>query len=200
MTTETHKSPFPLPVNTTDGAPPEARDLLDAACSKFGFVPNLLGVMANAPALLEGYMALASAFEKSSLSATERQVVLLATSFENGCDYCMAAHSAIASMQRVAPDVVAALRENRPIADSKLQALREFAAEMVRARGWPTPAAAARFTAAGYRPAQTLDVVLGIGVKTLSNYCNHLAATPLDEAFVTTKWSHPGSTSSGTGQ
>lgn len=195
-----HHSPVPLPAHTINEAPTAARELLQSAHDKFGFVPNLLGVMANAPALLEGYLALASAFEKSSLSATERQVVLLATSFENGCEYCMAAHSAIASMQKVAPDVVAALRENRPIADSKLQALRVFAAEMVRTRGWPTPAAAARFTTAGYQPAQTLDVVLGIGVKTLSNYCNHLAATPLDDAFAAATWTRPESSSDGAGQ
>lgn len=191
MATMKQPSTFPLPVLTMDDAPPAARELLQAAHGKFGFVPHLLGVMANAPVLLEGYLALAGVFERCSLTATERQIVLLATSFENGCDYCMAAHTAIAMMSKVAPDVITALREGRAVADPKLQALHEFAVDVVRRRGWPDPQVAARFTAAGYLPTQALEVVLGIGVKTLSNYCNHMAATPLDSAFEGAKWTPP---------
>ncbi|CAG0986593.1 hypothetical protein PHYC_02058 [Phycisphaerales bacterium] len=180
-----------VPVQTVETAPAASRDLLKAVHGKFGFVPNLLGACANAPALLEGYLALAGTFDKTSLSPTERQVVLLATSFENGCEYCMAAHTAIAGMQKVDQGVVAALRENTPIADARLEALRSFAADTVRTRGWPASGSIARFTAAGYTAAQALEVVLGIGVKTISNYVNHLAGTPLDAAFTPAKWAKP---------
>lgn len=181
-----------VPVQSVESAPAASRDLLKAAGSKFGFVPNLLGMFANAPALLEGYLTLARIFDKTSLSPAERQVVLLAASFENGCEYCMAAHTAIAGMQKVDQGVIGALRDGHPVADTKLEALRSFAAEAVRTRGWPSPEAVARFTGAGYTPAQALEVVLGIGVKTLSNYANHLAATPLDGAFAPVQWSKPG--------
>lgn len=180
-----------VPVQGIESAPSASRDMLKAAQAKLGFVPNLFGVFANAPALLEGYLALSGIFDKTSLSPTERQVVLLATSFENGCDYCMAAHTAIAGMQKVDQGVIGALRENQPIADAKLEALRSFAAETVRTRGWPSSESVARFTSAGYSPAQALEVVLGIGVKTISNYVNHLAGTPLDAAFAPAKWSKP---------
>lgn len=181
-----------VPVHSVESAPVASRDLLKAAGSKFGFVPNLLGMFANAPALLEGYLTLAGIFDKTSLSPTERQVVLLAASFENGCEYCMAAHSAIAGMQKIDQGVIGALRDGHPIAHAKLEALRSFTAEAVRTRGWPSTEAVARFIGAGYTPAQALEVVLGIGVKTLSNYANHLAATPLDDAFAPVKWSKPG--------
>ncbi|HBS29999.1 MAG TPA: carboxymuconolactone decarboxylase [Phycisphaerales bacterium] len=187
------KSALPdVPVRSVESAPVASRDLLKAAGSKFGFVPNLLGMFANAPALLEGYLTLAGIFDKTSLSPTERQVVLLAVSFENGCEYCMAAHSAIAGMQKVDQGVISALRDGGSIADARLEALRSFAAEVVRTRGWPSPETVSRFTGAGYTPAQALEVVLGVGVKTLSNYANHLAATPLDAAFAPVKWSMPG--------
>ena len=179
-------------VRTVESAPPASRDMLKAASGKFGFVPNLLGMFANAPALLEGYLSLAGVFDKTSLSATERQIVLLAASYENDCEYCMAAHSAIAGMHKVDQGVIGALRDGEPIADAKLEALRSFTAEIVRTRGWPSPEAVARFTGAGYTPDQALEVILGIGVKTLSNYANHLAATPLDTAFAPVKWSKPG--------
>jgi len=180
-----------LPVQNVETAPAAARDMLKGVQDKFGFVPNLTGVFANAPALLEGYLTLAGIFDKTSLSPTERQIVLLAASFENGCEYCMAAHSAIAGMQKVDQGVVSALREGTPVADARLEALRAFAADVVRTRGWPSPESLAGFTNAGYTPAQALEVVLGVGVKTLSNYTNHLARTPLDAAFAPAKWTKP---------
>lgn len=191
MKTKTNHSALPIPVLPIDEVPPPAGELLASARGKFGFVPNLLGAMANAPALLGGYLALADAFDKTSLSATERQIVLLATSFENCCEYCMAAHSAVAGMLMVDPDVIASLRDDRPLVEPRLQALRDFAAEMVRTRGWPPSEVTTRFLAVGYSPAQALEVVLGIGLKTLSNYCNHLAATPVDPAFEPARWRSP---------
>lgn len=182
---------LPLPVQNIETAPAASRDMLKAVQGKFGFIPNLTGVFANAPALLEGYLALAGSFDKTSLSPTERQVVLLAVSLENGCEYCMAAHSAIAGMQKVDQGVVTALREGKRIADAKLEALRAFTADITRTRGWPSPESLAGFTSAGYSAAQALEVVLGVGVKALSNYTNHLAHTPLDPAFAPAKWTKP---------
>lgn len=43
------------------------------------------------------------------MTPVEQQVVLLSVSSENGCDYCVAAHSGAARMARVSEDVVTAL-------------------------------------------------------------------------------------------
>jgi uncharacterized peroxidase-related enzyme len=174
---------FQLPVQSIANAPAGSRNALSQVQATYGFVPNLMGVLANAPALLEGYRSLAAIFEKSTLTATERQVVLLAASSENGCEYCVAAHTVIAGMQGVDAEVVRSIRECAPIADPSLEALRRFTTEVVGKRGWPSKETVDQFTRAGYTPAQALEVVLGIGLKTLSNYTNHLAATPIDAAF-----------------
>lgn len=177
------------PVHTTESAPQDVRELLAGAKSKYGFLPNLLGAMATAPALLKAYLTLARIYEESSLSAAERQTVLLTVSYENACEYCVAAHSVIAGMQKVPSDVVGAIREGKPIADGKLEALRSFTASVVRSRGWPTQEDLQAFLGAGYGQQQVLEVVLGVGIKTLSNYTNHIADTPLDEAFSRAAWS-----------
>lgn len=177
------------PIHTPETAPEAARDVLAAAKKGFGFVPNLLGTMAEAPALLKAYTTLSRLFDETSLSAAERQVVLLAASSENGCEYCVAAHSVIAAMQRVPADVVEAIRRDTPIADGKLEALRRFTTAVVRSRGWPSREDTAMFVAAGYGAQQVLEVVLGVGMKTLSNYTNHVAGTPLDQAFSAAAWS-----------
>jgi AhpD family alkylhydroperoxidase len=159
------------------------------AAKTYGFVPNLLAVMAEAPALVNADVNLSRIFEETSLTAIERQVVLPATSFENKCECCVAAHSVIAAMQAVPTEVVEAIRNGQPIADSKLEALRRFTAEVVTTLGWPSESALQAFRKVGYREQQVREVVLGVGMKTLSNYTNHIAGTPLDKAFAKAAWS-----------
>ena len=175
-------------IHNENTAPASAAELLKKAKDKYGFVPNLLGTMAEAPALLKAYMTLGGIFDETSFSLAEKQVVLLAVSAVNGCSYCMAAHSMIAGMQGVPEGVIQALRENTPIKDNKLEALRRFTHSVTETRGYPSEEAAKQFLAAGYSQAQILEVVLGVGFKTLSNYTNHIAHTPLDEAFKKTEW------------
>lgn len=176
-------------IHTVETAPEAAREPLAAAGKAYGFVPNLLAVMADAPALLKAYRTVIDLFDQTSLSATERQVVLLTASYENRCEYCVSAHSVIAKMQKVPDAVVGAIRDGRPIADARLEALRVFTSAIVNSRGWPSNADTAAFLDVGYTRTQILEVVLGVGVKTLSNYTNHVAETPLDRAFAPAAWS-----------
>ena len=106
----------------------------------------------------------------------------------NGCTYCMAAHSTISKMTGVEGDVITALRNNTAIADPKLEALRLFTIVMHDTRGWPTDEAVQAFLTAGYTKQTMLEVVLGISYKTISNYTNHLAQTPVDDAFSADVW------------
>lgn len=174
-------------IHTTETAP-EARELLSNAQSAYGFVPNLMGMMAEAPALIEGYVALMAIFDKADLTPTERQIVLMVNNRLNGCSYCMSAHSAIAKMQGIADDVIDALRNGTPITDSKLEALRTFAVKVNESRGWLEPRDLDAVFAAGYSKRTVLEVVLGTAVKVMSNYTNHIVSTPLDEPFVATEW------------
>ncbi len=127
-------------------------------------------------------------FDESSFSATERQLIILAVSRYNECNYCIAAHTVVAGMQKVPTDVIEAIREDRPIRDSRLEALRTFATSVVEKRGWVTDEQVSAFLAAGFSRAQILEVIVGISFKTLSNYTNHIADTPLDEAFEAGAW------------
>lgn len=100
----------------------------------------------------------------------------------------MAAHTIIARMQKVPDDVIKALRDNTPINDPKLEALRNFASEVTSKRGLPSEESLKRFLSAGYTAPQVLEVVLGVSIKTLTNYTNHIANTQLDPAFASAAW------------
>lgn len=169
-------------------APEAARPMLQAAKKRMGFVTTLNGVMAESPELLAGYNALAEQFAKSSLPGSAKHVVLITASVENGCAYCVAAHSTLALRSRVPAEVVEALRAGAPLADDALEAVRRLTQAMVAQRGWVDDAQLEAFLAAGYTRRRVLDVVLGVGMKTLSNYTNHLAHTLLDPAWQGQEW------------
>lgn len=175
--------------HTIESAPEASKPFLQGAKNAYGFVPNLLATMAEAPALLEGYMALAGIFDKTGLSETERQIILMTNNRLNGCVYCMAAHTSISQMAGVKADVIEALRNDTPIADSKLEALRTFAEVINKSRGWPTEAQVNAFLEAGYTQQNVLEVILGTSLKVMSNYTNHIAETTVDDAFAPNAWS-----------
>ncbi|WP_295881362.1 carboxymuconolactone decarboxylase family protein [uncultured Thiohalocapsa sp.] len=177
-----------FPYHDTESAPDAAVPSLQQAEQRFGMLPNLMRKMATAPALLDAYLALGDLFEQTSLSPAEQQVVLLTVSRENRCEYCVGAHSVLADMAEVPKEVTDALRDGQPLPDLRLEALSRFTAAVVEARGWVGEAEMDAFLAAGYGPWQALEVVLGVGMKTLSNYTNHIAGTELDDLFQHRAW------------
>lgn len=178
-----------LTQHTIDSAPQGSQAILKGAQAQLGFVPNLYATFAESPALLSAYATLGGLLDKSSLTPTEVQVVLMTNNRLNGCTYCMAAHTTISQGQGLDADVIDALRAGRPLADSKLEALRQFATVINETRGHPTAADLKAFTDAGYTAQTVLEVILGTAFKVLSNYTNHIADTPLDAAFAPNAWS-----------
>ncbi len=175
-------------VHSQATAPEASRFALAGAQSKFGFVPNLIGMLADAPAAVAGYLGIGEQFDKCSFTPAERHVVLLAVSYENACDYCMAAHTVVAGMSKVPAAAIEALRSGGPLPDARLEALAQFTRAVVRERGRVSERDLAAFLAAGFTQSQVLEVVLGVAMKTLSNYANHIARTPLDTAFAAARW------------
>ncbi len=175
-------------IHDLDSAPDAAKELLEKSQKAYGMIPNLHGVMAESPEILAGYQELTRLFSASSLSDVERNVVWLAINVESRCHYCVPAHTAIAKSQGTPDDVINALRDGRPLADPRLEALRIFTIELVRARGFVSDAKVAAFLQAGFDKRQVLDVVLGAAHKLMSNYVNHLADTPVDAPFAAFAW------------
>lgn len=168
--------------NEVDG---KAKELFEHSEKEFKMIPNLYKAMANAPEILKTYMDGYQNFrEYSGFTPAEQEVVFLVISYENGCEYCMAAHSTMADFYSNVPqEVTNAIREDKPIEDKKLSVLAAMTREMLLSRGRPEPSVVEDFLNTGYSEKQLLDIVLAISVKTLSNYTNHLFRTPVDKAF-----------------
>lgn len=174
---------------TPETAPASSRPLLEAIKARLGFVPNLYATLAESPAALKGLLALEQSFEESSLSPTEQQIVALVTSVSNKSPADVAAHSTYArATTKVPSEMVDALRTGGNLRDEKLQALAQFTRATVEKRGWTDEAHMVAFLSAGYTKAQAVEVVMGVGMKALSNYIDHLAQPVLNEQFKPDSW------------
>jgi len=177
-------------VHTRESAPLEARDTLEKTTKAWGFLPNLGAVLAESPATLELlWVAYGALSTKGTLSPAEQQLVAVAASRENRCAYCVAAHSTMALGAKLPQEAVRASRDGKPILDQKLEALRLVTERLVRQRGWLNEREKQDFLQAGYTSGQLLEVVGWVAVKTLTNYANHLAETPIDAAWQGQAWS-----------
>ncbi len=177
-----------FPSHDLDSAPEASKPLLEKSNAAFGRLPGLHKVMAESPQLLEAYQQVHKLFTETNFDADELTVVWQTINVEHECHYCVPAHTGIAKMMKISDDLVDALRNETPLGNDKLEALRTFTLQILRGRGNVTPAQVDAFFAAGYSHRAVLDIILGLSQKVMSNYVNHMAQTPVDEVFKPLAW------------
>lgn len=174
-------------LHTAETAPAKSQDQLRHSEKAFGWVPNLHRVLAEAPAALQAYRDLHTAFQNTSFNPDELTVVWQTINIENQCTYCLPAHYMIADAMKVSKATIRALKDNTALDDEKLEVLRKTTRSLLINRGHLTSEEVTTFKRVGYGNQQLLEILVGLAQKTISNYTNHLADTPLDaqfEAFV----------------
>jgi alkylhydroperoxidase family enzyme len=169
-------------------APAAAQELLRAAVTHYGFVPNAIGAMAESPVTLNAYLALDALAGKTGFSDLERHVILLAVTRELECPYCVAVHSAFAKMAAVPEKTVQRLRGGEPLDDPRQAALQKFVAALVHKQGHVSDKEIAVFLMSGYKRWHVLELVLLIANKMIAVYCNRIMGTDLDKALAAERW------------
>jgi uncharacterized peroxidase-related enzyme len=162
-----------------EAATGKAKDLLDDVQAKIGMAPNMMRIMANAPAVLDGYLHLNGTLGKGSLSAKLREQIALAVAQANGCDYCLAAHSAIGKMVGLTSDQIRDSRLGSAV-DAKTDALIRFARKVVDARGRVSDGDIADVREAGFDDGVIAEVVANVALSIFTNYFNNAAETDID--------------------
>ncbi|MDD0994619.1 carboxymuconolactone decarboxylase family protein [Pseudomonas sp. TNT2022 ID1044] len=161
------------PVNlehTTDAT----RPMLEGVQKKIGFLPNVFRVLALAPAVLASYLQNSAALGKTSLSATQKEAISLATSQVNGCEYCLAAHTLFASKAGLTH------QEIRSARIGQLDAYALLARQITESRGHLSSEQIAAARAAGINDAKIIEVIAHVASQTLTNYLNNVALTDID--------------------
>ena len=161
----------------------EVKDVLQTVKdANGGFIPNLIGLLANAPTALETYRTVGEINRRNSLTPTEREVVQITAAVTNGCAFCVAGHTAFSIKQiQMTPQLLEALRNRTPIEDDpKLDTLAKFTIAVINTKGAVGDEAYNDFLEAGYTAQNALDVILGVSLASLCNYANNLAQTPIN--------------------
>jgi AhpD family alkylhydroperoxidase len=156
---------------------------MKALQKKFGFISNLMATFANSPSVLNGYLALETAWESSSLSATERQIILLTASVENKCLYGTVAHATVLKAMKLDVAVIKAIRSRKSLPDERQDALVALTRELVRERGFVAESVKERFVKARYDETTLMEVLIGVALMTMSNYLDHLNPISIDPVF-----------------
>ncbi|MFL1526705.1 carboxymuconolactone decarboxylase family protein [Pseudomonas sp. O230] len=150
------------------------RPLLEGVQKKIGFLPNVFKTLAHAPAVLSSYLQQSATLGKTSLSATEKEAIFLATSQVNGCDYCLAAHTVFAGKAGLSAQDILSAR------NGQLNAFATLAREITESRGHLSNEQIAAARAAGINDSKLIEVIAHVAAQTLTNYLNNAALTEID--------------------
>src|SRR5688572_12985314 len=158
-----------FPIHTIDTAPQDSRETLRHVRKTLGMIPNLAAAMAESPTLLRSFFAVRDLYAQGSMRRIDIEVLSLTNAFENGCEWCMAFHSAGALKAGLSNEDLDRLRAGNAPTDPRLRVLSDFSRSMVRNRGNVSAQDLEEFYAAGFTRAHALEVVLGAGFSVMAN-------------------------------
>jgi uncharacterized peroxidase-related enzyme len=168
-----------LKISTRDGAPAASKPILDVIYQRLGVVPNFSRLIGNSPAALEAFSAFQEGLSKT-LDRKTRERIALVVAQVNGCDYCLSAHSYLATnFAKLSPDEIALNRKGAS-QDPKADAAVKFAAAVAQQRGHVSDADIAAVKSAGYDDAQLVEIIALIAESIFTNYLNEVAETDID--------------------
>ncbi len=165
-------------VPTRETVSPANQGIFDQLKKGLGMVPNLYATLAHSGTALGDYLTLQN--RKTSLSGKQREVINLAVSQVNECEYCLAAHTVLGKMAGFEPKQIIEIRGGRATFDTQLDTLAKFVRETVANRGKPSETAKAELFAAGYTAENVVDIVIAIGDKIITNYLHGITQVAID--------------------
>jgi AhpD family alkylhydroperoxidase len=174
--------------HTLESAPAAARRSMQATVNHLGYLPAPVARLAASPHLLDGFLKLSAMFEATTLDPVAREVVILTIATRNRCHVCVAMHTATLTSLGADADLIAALRDQRPLPDEGLEALRFFTLDVIDTAGAVDDESIRDLRMHGYTSQNALEVVLGIGAYTMSTLANRLTRAPLDERLEPFAW------------
>lgn len=172
-------------MSTTTAESTHADEVHEMAEQALGFVPNLITEMtAENPAVGETYLSAQGILQEGGvLSPAEQQTVILAVSSYNDCHYCTKAHAVAGQQAGLDETTVQTINEGGLPEVARLRTLVRATRRLLGKRGWLSDADEAEFADLDLDRPELYEIVALIGIKTMSNYINHIAETEVDEPF-----------------
>jgi uncharacterized peroxidase-related enzyme len=173
-----------ISIPSADQTPAATRPLLEAVNKQLGVVPNLMKMVGNSPAALEGYLSLNGALAKGTIGVKTAERIALAIAEVNACSYCLSAHTYLGKNVAKLDDAEMIANRSGTSTDTKADAAVRFAVSVARERGHVSDVAVQSVKKAGFSDAEVMEIVLHVALNTLTNYVNEVALTEIDFPIV----------------
>ncbi|MFF3248702.1 carboxymuconolactone decarboxylase family protein [Streptomyces sp. NPDC002870] len=173
-----------LPLIQPDGATGAAAELLNGVQKTLGATPNMMKAMANSPAALKAYLAFSEALAGGALRQADRERIALFVAQENACDYCLSAHTFLATKVAGLDESEAGKARRGDASDERAKAVLVFTASVLRGRGEVTDTDVDKAREAGMGEAEIAEIVAHIALNAFTNYFNKVAGTAVDWPLV----------------
>jgi uncharacterized peroxidase-related enzyme len=173
-----------LSVIQTEKASGKAKELLEAVHAKLSITPNMTRVMANSPAVLEGYLSFSGALAGGSLNGKLREQIALEVGEQNTCQYCVSAHSVIGKMTGLSDAEIEAARDAKSSLPKSAAAL-TFARQIVAKQGRASQADVDAVRSAGFSDGEIAEIIAHVALNIFTNYFNNTADVEVDFPKVT---------------
>jgi len=162
-----------------DEATGKTKELFEMVKGKMGMVPNVMRIMGNSPAVLNGYLSFNTALHSSSIDNKLGELIALTVANENGCDYCDAAHIYFSNKMGLDATVIDNARHGTS-ADAKINATLTFVKEILNNRGHVSDESISTIKSAGYTDTAIIEIVAKVSFYIFTNYVNIVAETVID--------------------
>ena len=160
----------------------KTRALLAKIRTNWGRSWNVIGGIANNPAVLEGFIALNGAQAESGLSEAERELISIEMARANGCHYCVPAHRYVAAEMGLDREMMDAAARGDDLAGEGPEAVLLRLVRRIAATGGKLDDGEFQaFQDQGITPEKMIAVIGEIAVCTITNTFNRLAQTDLDD-------------------
>ncbi len=129
-----HDVPSHFPLPQLAELPDDVRERIESVQAKAGFIPNVFAVLAARPDEFRAFFAYHDALmeKEGGLSKAEREMIVVATSAANDCEYCVIAHGALVRIYSKRPKLADQLATNYRTAElsERERALLDFAVQV----------------------------------------------------------------------
>ena len=157
----------------------KANAIFDNLEKNLGMVPNLYATIGYSSDVLEGYLNYSTVVGNTSFSKKEGEAIKLAVSEVNNCQYCKAAHTALAKMNGFSEEETIEIRTTQ-LKDGKLNTLVKTAQEIAAKKGKISNESREAFFALGYDNKALIDLIATVNVVSFTNFVHNATEVPVD--------------------
>jgi len=157
----------------------DAQAIFEQIQKKLGKVPNLYATIGYSADALKAFLGFDASFAHTAFSEKEKEAINLIVSEVNNCNYCLAAHTMLATMKGYSKEDTLGFRRGNA-ADEKLDTAVKLAKSIAENKGDADAQLKENFFTAGYDEKALIDLIGLITVRSFTNYVYATTQVPID--------------------